>query len=133
MLKFLIPFDGSEPAQRAVVHVIRIARLGGEPRVLVLNVREPADSWQIRSFLNQEEIAQMQQSEGEADLRRARELLDEAGVAYRTLVAAGPIAQTIAEVAEREEPLAVRQRFDVDPTCRPPRCHLGDDVGGLGV
>ncbi|CRI64213.1 UspA domain protein [Thiocapsa sp. KS1] len=102
MLKFLIPFDGSEQAQRAVAHVIRIARLGGEPRVLVLNVREPANSWQIRSFLNQEEIAHMQESEGEADLRRARELLDEAGVAYRALVAAGPIAQTIAEVAERE-------------------------------
>lgn len=102
MLKFLIPFDGSEQAQRAVAHVIRIARLGGEPQVLVLNVREPADSWQVRSFLNQEEIAQMQESEGEADLRRARELLDEAGVAYRALVAAGPIAQTIAEVADRE-------------------------------
>jgi nucleotide-binding universal stress UspA family protein len=99
MLKFLIPFDGSEQAERAVRHVIRLANCPEAPRVLLLNVRESVDSWEVRSFMNEDEIGRLQQSEGEADLRGARDLLQAAGVDYEWHVVAGPIAQTIADFA----------------------------------
>lgn len=100
MLTFLVPFDDSVHSTRAVEHVIRIAQCRDAPKIHLLNVREPAHSWQVRSFLNEEEIASIQQGEGEADLRRARDLLDQSGVAYESHVVAGPIAQTIAEFAQ---------------------------------
>ena len=101
-MKFLVPFDGSPHSVRALQHVIRLAQCRDAPEILLLNVREPVDSWQVRSFLNQEEIARIQGSEGEEDLRTARGLLDAAGVAYSAHVVTGPIAQTVAEFAEQQ-------------------------------
>ena len=68
----------------------------------MLNVREPADAWEVRRFLNAEEIAKLQQSEGEVDLSEAKALLDAAGVAYDARVLIGPVAQTIAHFAEKQ-------------------------------
>ncbi|WP_295454337.1 universal stress protein, partial [uncultured Thiodictyon sp.] len=79
--------------------MMRLAQCLNAPELHLLNVRAPADAWEVRSFLNPEEIAQIQQDEGEADLRGARELLDQAGIAYTATVVCGPIAETIADFA----------------------------------
>jgi nucleotide-binding universal stress UspA family protein len=101
-MKFLVPVDGSETAQRAVAHLIRLAECRESPEIHLLNVRAPVDAWEVRRFLNEEEIARLQQSEGEADLRGARALLDAAGLAYQVEILAGPVAQTIASYAEEQ-------------------------------
>jgi nucleotide-binding universal stress UspA family protein len=79
--------------------MMRLAQCLDAPTIQLLNVRELADAWEVRSFLNPEEIAQIQQDEGEADLRGARHLLDQGGIAYTATVVYGPIAETIAEFA----------------------------------
>lgn len=66
----------------------------------MLHVRPPVDAWEVRSFLNDEEIEQEQRREGEACLREARDLLDAAGVSYQARVEIGPIAETIARFAD---------------------------------
>jgi nucleotide-binding universal stress UspA family protein len=102
MLKFLIPIDGSEQSERAVKHVIRLAGCANSVKIYLLNVREWTHSWEVGRFLNKQEIARMQQSEGEVDLRSARALLDKAGVDYEASVVAGPVAQTIADSAKQQ-------------------------------
>ena len=98
-MKFLVPVDGSEPSLRAVSYLIRLAKCREVEQVHLVNVREPADAWEIRRFLNPDEIAEMQQREGEVDLSAAKALLDAAGVAYDAKVLVGPVAQTIADYA----------------------------------
>jgi len=102
-MKFLVPVDGSECALRAVSYLIRLAKCREVVEILLLNVREPADTWEVRRFLNAEEIARLQQGEGEVDLTEARALCDAAGVAYAATVRTGPVAQTIANFAAEQE------------------------------
>jgi len=101
-MKFLVPVDGSECSQRAVDHLIQLARCRPAPEIHLLNVREPVDAWEVRRFLNDDEIASVQESEGEADLRAARAKLDAAGLAYEVSVRTGPVAQTIADFADEK-------------------------------
>ncbi|WP_295396573.1 universal stress protein [uncultured Thiodictyon sp.] len=96
-MRFLVPCDGSEHSLRALRHLLRLAAGHPAPELRLLNVRDPADAWEVRSFLNPKEIADIQQQEGEADLRGARDLLEATGIAYTAQVACGPIAETIAE------------------------------------
>lgn len=99
MMRFLVPVDGSTHAERVIAHVIRLAECRDKPDIHLINVREPVDSWEVRRFLTEEEIARIQQSEGEEDLRGARALLDAAGLTYAAEVLAGPVPQTIAQYA----------------------------------
>jgi nucleotide-binding universal stress UspA family protein len=99
MMRFLVPCDGSAHARRALQHLIRLAQCLVAPEILLLNVRESADAWEVRSFLSPAEIADLQQSEGEADLCDARDLLAQAGIAYTAHVVCGPIPETIADFA----------------------------------
>jgi nucleotide-binding universal stress UspA family protein len=100
-MKFLLPVDGSECALRAVSYLIRLAQCREMVEIALLNVREPADAWEIRRFLNADEIARLQQSEGEVDLCEARARLDAAGVVYDAHVLVGPVAPTIARFAQQ--------------------------------
>jgi nucleotide-binding universal stress UspA family protein len=101
-MKFLVPVDGSECALRAVAYLVRLAKCREVVEIQVLNVRQPADAWEIRRFLNAEEIGKLQQGEGAVDLAEARALLDAAGVPYEALVRVGPVAQTIADFAVKQ-------------------------------
>jgi nucleotide-binding universal stress UspA family protein len=101
-MKFLVPVDGSECSLRAVAYLIRLAKCREVVEIQLLNVREPADAWEIRRFLNADEIGKLQQSEGELNLAEAKALLDKAGVPYRAQVRVGPLAQTIADYAAEQ-------------------------------
>ena len=101
-MKFLVPVDGSECSLRAVSYLVRLAKCREVVEIQVLNVREPADTWEVRRFLNAEEIARLQQGEGEVQLGGAKAMLDAAGVAYDAKVLVGPVAQTIAEFAAQQ-------------------------------
>lgn len=102
MLKFLIPFDGSEPSLRALHHVIRLGHPDTPRPILLLNVREPAQTWQMHGLVDHDELLALQQAEGEAELQAARDLLDAAGLPYEAHVVVGPIARTIAEFADEQ-------------------------------
>jgi nucleotide-binding universal stress UspA family protein len=99
MFKALIPVDGSANSDRAVMHVIAMAK-GHEPvEIHLLNVQEPADNWELKRFMPQSEIEAMQESRGGDSLASARELLDKAGIPYTPHVLIGPVAETIAHLA----------------------------------
>jgi len=94
MLKALVPVDGSRTSLRAVEYAIKQQRR--EPMAIVLvNVQEPADSWELKSFLKDSEIQAMQDGKGSDALDAAGALLDAASVAYERAVLHGPIAESI--------------------------------------
>jgi nucleotide-binding universal stress UspA family protein len=99
-MKCLVPVDGSECSRRAVEHMIAMARSGTTPEIHLIHVSPPVADWEVRSFLKDAEIADLQRQEGEAELAPARALLDSAGLVFSAQVAAGPIAQTIARYAD---------------------------------
>ncbi|EGV30965.1 UspA domain-containing protein [Thiorhodococcus drewsii AZ1] len=100
MIKFLVPVDGSEFADRAVKYLIKMAQCQQPAEIHLVNVRKSIDAWEVRRFLKEHEIAEAQQSEGESDMQSARALLDEAKMDYKAHVLVGPVAPTIAKLAE---------------------------------
>lgn len=99
MPTFLVPFDNSERSERVLQHVICTAQGREALKIHLLNVCEPITAWEVRRFLKDEEITRMQQDAGEASLRRACDLLDQAGLTYEPHVVIGPIAKTIVDCA----------------------------------
>lgn len=102
MRKVLIPVDGSPNSDRAVKHVIALSRACQALDILLLNVQEPVDSWEVRSFLKPAEIEAMEETKGGDVMQSARALLDDAGVAYVPSVLIGPVADVIARYAREQ-------------------------------
>ena len=99
MLKILVPVDGSETANRAVSHVIRLYRSDARVDIHLLNVQIPIDSGHARLFVSADELEDYHREEGLAALAEARRLLDEAGVPYSHHIAVGHVADTIVRYA----------------------------------
>ena len=99
MRKALVPVDGSPNSDRAVSHVVLLAKINPALEVVLLNVQPEIDDWQVRRFLKKEEVAAMEESRGGDALQSARALLDAAKVNYVPQVLIGPVAETIARIA----------------------------------
>lgn len=98
--KILLPVDGSEDALAAVRHALRWAGGGPGTTFVLANVQEPASLYEVVVAHDAERIASLKRDAG-ADLMRAAEvLLDEAGAAYESEVAAGVPEHRIVELAE---------------------------------
>jgi len=99
MLKVLVPVDGSRTSLRAVEHVIKLIQ-GREPMdVLLVNVQEPVDSWEVSSFLKGSEVQAIQDGKGNAVLDAAAQLLDAAQIPYTRSLLHGGVAEAIARLA----------------------------------
>ncbi|WP_332673457.1 universal stress protein [Aromatoleum sp.] len=100
MLKILVPVDGSETANRAVAHVIKLYRNDAQVDIHLLNVQIPIDSGHARLFVSADELEDYHREEGIAALAGARRMLDEAGVPYTHHIAVGHVADTIIRYAK---------------------------------
>jgi nucleotide-binding universal stress UspA family protein len=103
MRKVLVPVDGSSNSDRAVRHVVELARNNPALEICLLNVQPEIDDWQVRRFLKKEEVEAMEESKGGDALQSARALLDAAGVRYTPMVLIGPVAETIARTALEQD------------------------------
>ena len=68
MLKALVPIDSSSASERAVRHVIALAKDGEPLEVHPVDVQEKADALELRRFLTQTEIKRSQLEHGRAAL-----------------------------------------------------------------
>lgn len=100
MMKILVPVDGSEHADRAVAHAIRlVTNSKSAMEVHVLTVCLPVMSGNVKMFIGQDAIDAYYRSEGEKALASARKLLDDAKLAYVFHIGVGQAAQIIIEYA----------------------------------
>lgn len=100
MLKVLVPVDGSSASERAVRHVIALAK-SGPLEVHLISVQDVADAPQLKRFMKDEQIKRAQREHGSEMLKPAKRVLDRAGIAYEEHVLLGDPAEKIAQFAKR--------------------------------
>ena len=100
MMKVLVPVDGSDNANRAVIHVLQRFRNDAQMDIHLLNVQIPIDSGHARLFASRSDIEHYHRDEGHSALAGARRILDDAGVPYTHHIAVGRIADTIVRYAK---------------------------------
>jgi nucleotide-binding universal stress UspA family protein len=100
-MKLLLPVDGSEFSLEAVRFAIRLVADGLRADVVLANVQEPANLYELIVAHNPEVIEQVSADAGMHALRSAQALLEAAGIAYESEVAQGDPAHTIVDIVER--------------------------------
>ena len=99
MRKILLPVDGSKPSERAVRHVVELHAAGMALRVLLLNVQP---EWApARSSEEEKEGKRLHVQAADAATRRARSLLQAAGIRYENRMLVGSAAQAIVKLARK--------------------------------
>ncbi|WP_129247149.1 MULTISPECIES: universal stress protein [Achromobacter] len=100
MLNILVPVDGSDNADRAVLYARQLAQGAGSARVHLLNVQTPVQGRAgLSRLITQEMIDDFYVREGQEAMEEARKLLDVTGTAHASHVAFGHVATEIAGYA----------------------------------
>ncbi len=100
--RWVIPFDGSEHAIRALELAIAEAKQRQiKPRLLILNVQTPL-SGDISRFIDSKTIDDYHREAGEKALQAAADLMKNAAIAYDLHVLVGPVARTISEFSTNQ-------------------------------
>ena len=102
-MKVLLAVDGSDHSERVARHVIRLGQGCADYQVILLNVQAPVDAPELLSHMPVAEVEAMQETRGGDARAPARALLDAAGIAYEPQVALGPVAETIAHIANERQ------------------------------
>ncbi len=100
MYNILIPVDGSASSERAVRHVVELAKLVGPMQAHLVNVQPAVTAWEVKRFLREEEINGLHESLSEEATQAACAILDAAGIPYQRHHRVGEVAETIAELAD---------------------------------
>lgn len=97
--RWVIPFDGSEHAIRALALAIREGKERlNKPKLLILNVQLPLSA-DISRFIDGKTIDDFHNEAGEKALLSAKTLLNDAGLDHAEHILVGPVAHTIAAFA----------------------------------
>ena len=101
-MKILIAVDGSKHSLDAVQCLIDHADwYRRRPEVFLVTVHLPVPKLpRMGLAVGKAQLAKYYEEEGEANLATAKKRLDAAGIAYRSRVLVGPIAETIVKHAE---------------------------------
>lgn len=100
MLNILVPVDGSENADRAVMHACRLAQGATSARIHLINVQTPPRGRAgVSRLITQDMINDYYAREGREATEGARKLLDSAGVDYVSHVVFGNAPTEIAAYA----------------------------------
>lgn len=109
MPSVLLLVDGSDNALRAVRDFVDKRDWYQQPVELhLLNVQLPIASGLVKSFISRKQLDDYYRDEGLAALKRARALLDDAGMPYRHHIGVGELAATILDyVTDKKADLLV--------------------------
>lgn len=102
-MKILVAVDGSKTSLDAVRWVIANAKQFREPpAVELLTVHEPIP--RLARFglrISKAEVGKWYRAQGEANLKRAKQLLERAKLHFRSYIHVGEVAETIVRHAQR--------------------------------
>uniref|UniRef100_B2UDB6 UspA domain-containing protein n=1 Tax=Ralstonia pickettii (strain 12J) TaxID=402626 RepID=B2UDB6_RALPJ len=99
MLKLLVPVNGSRHALDAVRHAAFLCQDRCASDIVLLNVQAPLEGGRASAYHSLEALRQLEEQDGEAALRQARAILDDAGARYVAQIRVGRVAETIAQSA----------------------------------
>lgn len=103
-MRFLVPVDGSQGAERAVQYVIASAAWLSQPvQIYLLNVQWKVAAGNVKLFISQETINEHYREQGMAELAGARAILDAAGLAYEYHISIGNPAEAIVQYAREHK------------------------------
>ncbi len=100
-MKILLPVDGSDVSLKAVRVALDMKRQGLAAELVLANVQEPANLYEMMTAPDPEVLERVSQAAGADILAPAAALLKAAGVAFESEVAGGDPAHTIIDIAER--------------------------------
>ncbi len=100
-MNILLPVDGSALSLEAVKFVIRMAKSGLQLSVVLANVQEHANLYEMVMAHDPKVIEEVSASAGAHTLLEAQGLLKHAGIEFQSEVATGDPAHTIIEIRER--------------------------------
>lgn len=101
MPRILVAVDGSETSGRVIDLLVKTRASCKETvEVHLLNVQMPIAGVNVKMFISNESLNEYYREEGAAALKRARERLDAAGVAYIHHIGVGDPAEVIVEYAK---------------------------------
>ncbi|QKH37102.1 universal stress protein [Achromobacter pestifer] len=101
MLNILVPVDGSENANRAVLYARQLAQGAGAARIHLLNIQTPVQGRAgLSRLITQDMIDEFYLREGQEATDEARKLLDVTGADYISHVEFGHVATEIAGYAQ---------------------------------
>lgn len=101
MLNILIPVDGSELAQLAVHHALRLVGAGLRARFVVANVQESANLYELVVAHDPAVLQEVNEAAGHDLMRPAVQLLQAAGLQVVQEVATGDPANMLVDILER--------------------------------
>ncbi|RWA53625.1 universal stress protein [Cupriavidus sp. UYMSc13B] len=99
MLRLLVPVNGSEHALDAVRHAAHMFLDHCVSDIVLLNVQEPLELGRAAAFHSVSALKDLSKKQGEAALKAARGILDDAGAKYVAEIKVGAVAKTIAACA----------------------------------
>ncbi|MFO1263483.1 MAG: universal stress protein [Rhodoferax sp.] len=100
-MKILVPVDGSALSMEAVRYAVSLLKAGLQGAVVLANVQEGANLYELLVAHDPEVIDRVAAEAGLHILAGAQALLDDAGVSYESEVAMGDPAHTLVDIAER--------------------------------
>ena len=100
-MKLLIAVDGSELSLEGVRFAVRVLLAGLHGEVVLANVQEPANLYELLVVHDPELIDRVSAEAGLHALKGAQALLDAAQVPYECEVAKGDPAHTLIDICER--------------------------------
>jgi len=109
--RILVPLDGSERAEQALLHACHLARSSGaelllvhvvEPPVVAAPVGEPAAKSAAPQLISLEDALKQAQLEARAYLEKIRSQLEDAGIPCQVRLEQGGVVERIADAAETQ-------------------------------
>lgn len=100
-MKILLPVDGSEHSLDAVRHVIRLVEEGLPASVVLLNVQEPTNLYEMVLAPDSDVLEMVSGEAGIHALQSAEDLLGQAEIDFEREVVAGDPVHAILDVGER--------------------------------
>lgn len=100
-MKILVPVDGSDASLKAVRVAMGLLDRGLAADLVLANVQESANLYEIVTAPDPEVLERVRQAAGIDMLASAEALLMDAGIVYEREVAVGDPAHTIVDIAER--------------------------------
>lgn len=100
-MKILLPVDGSEISMKAVRMTLALLQQGLAGELVLANVQEPANLYEMMTAPDPEVLEKVSQAAGVDILEPAEALLTKARATYEREIAVGDPAHTIVDIAER--------------------------------